>query len=963
MEYVAFAQTIALRGVARSRWAGAALPTSRHSAAIPVARRLRLSQWRRVSIIQAAAAAQSRAPLDTQPSSVPFGKRMASSEIRNSFLAFYAERGHARKHSASLIPDDPSILLTIAGMVPFKPIFLGSEAVPEPPRATSSQKCIRTNDIENVGVTKRHHTFFEMLGNFSFGDYFKREAIEWAWELLTKVYEIPPERLAVSVYEDDDEAFRIWRDVVGLREDRIRRMGAQDNFWASGPTGPCGPCSEIYFDFDPRSAVEVNLDDEERFIELYNLVFMQYARGSDGVLTPLEAQNIDTGMGLERMAQVLQQVENNYETDLIRPIMDAVAELAGISYDAASPKETVSLKVTGDHIRAVAHLMADGVRASNVGRGYIVRRLVRRVVRHGRLLGINGPFISSVLPVVATLATEAGLADVASKLEDIRQEVVREELRFLDTLERGEALLNEVVAKAVSSVDKVVSGADAFELYDTYGFPFELTEEVASENGLLVDRVAFDKCMDEQRVRARAARAAGGPDLDMTCLLQTTAASAGPTTFSGHTQTSFSSARITAIVLDESGEVANVAHEGRRVRILLNETPFYAEGGGQVGDTGVLELNGRVVVRVNDTRKEAGAYVHIGQVENGLISVGDIVRAEVDAPARRRIQAHHTATHLLQAALKRVVEVGEISQAGSLVDADRLRFDFHCPRPVTQAELSQVEALINSWIDAAYDTVIESMPISLAKEKGAIAMFGEKYGTEVRVVDVPGVSMELCGGTHVVNTADIGIFKIVSESGPSSGIRRIEAVCGGAVLPYLSIRDDVVKKLCLSFKARPDELPDRVSSLQTELRSMTKELELLRTRLVLSQTASLADSVEHRAVGSFVIAEVDGDVSGDSLKSACESLSQRLGDGAIVLLAGASDEKVSFACAVGRKLHKNSVIHAGNLVGAVAKACGGGGGGRPNIAQAGARDPSKIRDALASARTIVEKALSNSDSG
>jgi alanyl-tRNA synthetase len=962
MEYIAFAQTMALRGVARSSWAGAALPTSRRSAA-PVARRLRLSQWRRVSFIQAAAAAQSRVPSDTQTVSIPVGKRMGSSEIRNSFLAFYAERGHARKRSASLIPDDPSILLTIAGMVPFKPIFVGSEAVPDPPRATSSQKCIRTNDIENVGVTKRHHTFFEMLGNFSFGDYFKREAIVWAWELLTRVYEIPPERLAVSVYEDDDEAFQIWRDVVGIRENRIQRMGAEDNFWASGPTGPCGPCSEIYFDFDPSSAVKIDLNDDERFIELYNLVFMQYARGSDGDLTPLETQNIDTGMGLERMAQVLQQVENNYETDLIRPIMDAVAELAGMTYDAASPKETVSLKVAGDHIRAVAHLMADGVRASNIGRGYIVRRLVRRVVRHGRLLGINGPFISRVLPVVATLATEAGLVDVASKLEDIQQEVVREELRFLDTLERGEALLNDVVAKALSSAGEMVSGADAFELYDTYGFPFELTEEVAGENGLLVDREAFEQCMNKQRVRARAARAAGEPDLDLQCLLQTAAASAGPTAFSGHTRTSISSARITAIVLEERGEVANVAREGQRVRILLDETPFYAEGGGQVGDTGVLELPERAVVRVNDTRKEAGAHVHVGQVENGSIAVGDEVRAEVYAPSRRRIQAHHTATHLLQAALKQVVEDGGISQAGSLVDADKLRFDFNCPRAVTQAELSRVESLINFWIDAAYDTVVESMPINVAKEKGAVAMFGEKYGTEVRVVDVPGVSMELCGGTHVVNTADIGIFKIVSESGPSSGVRRIEAVCGGAVLPYLSVRDDVVKKLCLSLKSRPDQLPDRVSSLQQELRSLTKELELLRTRLMLSQTDSLANSVEHRPVGSFVIAEVDGDVSGDSLKSACESLSQRLGDKAVVLLAGTSDGKVSFACAVGKELHKNTVIHAGNLVAAVAKACGGGGGGRPNIAQAGARDPSKIDDALVSARTIVEKALSNSESG
>jgi alanyl-tRNA synthetase len=957
MERIAFAPAIALRSVGLS-WAGVSVPVGARTAA-PVARHLRLFEWHRVSFVRAAATARPQAPSHEAPqkSAVPVGKRMASSEIRNSFLEFYAARGHVRKLSAGLIPKDPTLLLTIAGMVPFKPIFLGKESRPDPPRATSSQKCIRTNDIENVGVTKRHHTFFEMLGNFSFGDYFKLQAIEWAWELLTKVYEIPPERLAVSVFEDDDESFRIWRDVVGVREDRIQRMGAEDNFWASGPTGPCGPCSEIYFDFDPTSEIGVDLEDDDRFIELYNLVFMQYARGADGNLTPLEAQNIDTGMGLERVAQVLQQVDNNYETDLILPIMDAVAEQAAITYVSASAKQRVSLKVIGDHIRAVAHLISDGVRASNIGRGYIVRRLVRRVVRHGRLLGIDGPFIGTILPVVASLASEAGLVAVEENMNSILQEVAHEELRFLDTLVRGQALLDDILSDSVQSSEKSVSGADAFELYDTYGFPIELTQEIAAESGLAVDREAFERCMNDQRVRARAARSTETPDFDVAGMLQSAAVSAGPTRFLGYAQTFLRSTNVKGIFVDDRGEISDLAREGERVRVLLDETPFYAEGGGQVGDSGMLRVTGGGSVRVNDTKREGSAHVHIGVVENGTVRVGDAVDAEVDGPLRRRIQAHHTATHLLQAALKEVVQDGSISQAGSLVDADRLRFDFNCPRAVLQDELSRVESLINSWIEAAQSTVIKTMPINVAKEKGAVAMFSEKYGDDVRVVDIPGVSMELCGGTHVANTADIGFFKIVSESGPSSGVRRIEAVCGSAVLPYLSVRDDVVRKLCSSFKARPEELPERVGALQAEVRSLTKDMDAMRTRLVLSQTAALAEAAEIRPRGSFVVAEVDGDVSGDSLKAACEYLVQRLGNDGVVLLAGSTDGKVNFACTVGTNLCKSGAVHAGKLVGSVAKICGGGGGGRPQLAQAGGRDMSKISEALDSARTLLETTL------
>jgi alanyl-tRNA synthetase len=840
-------------------------------------------------------------------------------------------------------------------MVPFKPVFMGVEAAPDPPRATTSQKCIRTNDIENVGVTKRHHTFFEMLGNFSFGDYFKRQAIEWSWELLTKVYQIPAERLAVSVFEEDDEAFAIWRDVVGVSEARIRRMGAADNFWASGPTGPCGPCSEIYFDFDPLSRASVDLEDDDRFIELYNLVFMQYSRGLDGELTPLESKNIDTGMGLERVAQVLQRVDNNYETDLIRPIMDAVGDIARASYDTASAKSKVSFKVTGDHIRAVAHLISDGVRASNIGRGYIVRRLIRRVVRHGRLLGIDRPFIADVLPAVANLASEAGLENVQAKLDEIAGEVYREEERFLLTLGRGEARLEELL------IAGVVSGVDAFELYDTFGFPLELTEEIAAERNVAVDREGFETCMAEQRNRARLARGSNALDVEAAAVLAELAATAGKTTFAGYTGTSVPATSITGVILDGADETVQSASEGDRVRLVLRDTPFYAEGGGQVGDTGfITTADGAGVVCIEDTRKESGAYVHVGEVVRGVVTLGAEVRAEVDASSRRRIQAHHTATHLLQSALREVIPDGGISQAGSLVDSDRLRFDFNCPRAVSAEELSKVELLINSWIAAGHSTVVESMPIAEAKARGAVAMFGEKYGDEVRVVDVPGVSMELCGGTHVANTADIGLFKIMSESGPSSGVRRIEAVCGAAVLPYLSVRDDSVKQLCIALKARPEELPGRVASLQEELRKKGKELDAVRSEMAVAQSMSLLDSAEVRGDGKYIVALIEGDIAADSLKTAAERLGQRMGDDGAVVLASVCDGKVSFVGSVGKKLQKDAELHAGKLIGTVAKVCGGGGGGRPNLAQAGGRDPTRVDEALETARKLLDESLNGS---
>lgn len=884
---------------------------------------------------------------------------MKSAEIRDAFLSFYESKGHTRLPSSSLVPDDPTIMLTIAGMVPFKPIFLGLVSAPSNTRATTSQKCIRTNDIDNVGITKRHHTFFEMLGNFSFGDYFKPDAIKWAWQLLTQVYEIPPQRLAVSVYENDDEAFTIWRDQVGVPENRIQRLGDKDNFWASGPTGPCGPCSEIYFDFNPASKEPVDLEDDDRFIELYNLVFMQYSRGADGKLTPLAAKNIDTGLGLERVAQVLQRVETNYETDLILPIIEAVAERADITFMTSTPKMQTSLKVVGDHLRAVAHLIADGVRPSNVGRGYIVRRLIRRVVRHGRLLSIDGPFTAEILPVVAKLAKEAGLNGVGEKLEEVTTEIEREETRFLATLERGEDCLNDVLDAVRKAGVSVISGEDAFELYDTFGFPLELTEEIAAENGFSVDKDAFEVCMAEQRNRARAARDTGAFDVEANALLSETAAVAGPTSFKGYDGTSLDYARVTGLLIESMLRSGEEARKGDKVRVLLEQSPFYAEGGGQVGDTGVIAtLEGEI--RIDDTRKEAGTYVHIGEVTKGRVKVGDEAHASVNANARRRIMAHHTATHLLQAALKKVIPDGGISQAGSLVDADRLRFDFNCPRAVTLSELQAVENLVNDWIAEARGTKVSLMTLDMAREVGAVAMFGEKYdAAEVRVVDVPGVSMELCGGTHVKNTADIVLFKIVGESGPSSGVRRIEAMCGAAVMPYLRVRDAAVRELSTSLKARPEDLPSRVSILQDELRAKSKELEAARAELAVAKAIGLASGAEYVGNNSYIVAKLDGNVSSDSLKVAAKSLGNTLGELGVVLLAAENSGKVSFAAAVGKDAQKKGIM-AGKLVGRVAKVCGGGGGGRPNLAQAGGRDATKLETALDLASGLIRESLTAS---
>ncbi|KAL3684497.1 hypothetical protein R1sor_002519 [Riccia sorocarpa] len=888
--------------------------------------------------------------------------------IRKRFLSYYESRGHKILPSSSLVPEDPTVLLTIAGMLQFKPIFLGQ--IPRTvPRATTSQKCVRTNDIENVGVTARHHTFFEMLGNFSFGDYFKKEAIRFAWELATKEFKLPAERVFVSVFEEDDEAYAIWRDEIGVPVERIKRMGAEDNFWASGPTGPCGPCSEMYYDFHPERGLEdTDLNDDSRFIEFYNLVFMQSNRLDDGSLIPLQNKNIDTGLGLERLAQILQKVPNNYETDLIFPIINFAAELANIDYRTADERTKTHLKVIGDHTRAVTYLISDGVNPSNVGRGYIVRRLIRRIVRMGRLLGIKGDgkgnpegtFLPRIAEVAVNLSPPAD-PNVKLNAARIYEELDREEARFVQTLERGEKLLEKLLTDALSRKNGIeqprLAGKDIFLLYDTFGFPVEITEEVARERGVGVDLEGFETEMEVQRTQSQAAAhvvklTVGGAAAELTNKLS-------KSKFLGYHSTE---GKGEVVALLSKGVPLTEASEGE-VELILDETPFYAESGGQIGDHGVIEGRSEdgspFVVRVLDVQKAGqGLILHRGQIEQGKITLGAKVSGVVDVQKRRRAMAHHTATHLLQSALKKVLG-DSVSQAGSLVAFDRLRFDFNLPRAMTEEEVQKTEDLVNGWIGQAVDLDTKVMALADAKKSGAIAMFGEKYDEEVRVVNVEGISKELCGGTHVRNTSDIRGIKIISEQGIAAGVRRIEAVCGAAFIEYVNQRDSVVKQLNSLLKVKPEDLASRVQSLQEELRSMNKEAAALRAELAIAKAETFANNAEIVGPGNTrVLVTSLGTVDSDALRVAAEHLVTKMGDpSAFVIASNSGDGKVNLVVAFSKSVVKQGLA-AGKFVGPIAKLCGGGGGGKPNFAQAGGKLPEKLEEALKKAKVDLVEALS-----
>ncbi|RVX12378.1 Alanine--tRNA ligase, chloroplastic/mitochondrial [Vitis vinifera] len=839
--------------------------------------------------------------------------------IRHRFLDFYASRGHKVLPSSSLVPDDPTVLLTIAGMLQFKPIFLGK--VPrQVPRATTAQRCIRTNDVENVGKTSRHHTFFEMLGNFSFGDYFKKEAIKWAWELSTIEYGLPADRLWISVYEDDDEALAIWTKEVGVPVERIKRMGAEDNFWTSGVTGPCGPCSEIYYDFHPeRGYSDVDLGDDTRFIEFYNLVFMQYNKKDDGSLEPLKQMNIDTGLGLERMARILQKVPNNYETDLIYPIIEKASELANVSYALADDHAKMNLKRlcgSAAYQKSCSNWKVTWYKGD--GRG-----------------NPEGAFLPTIAEKVIELSSQID-PDVKSRAPRILEELKREELRFVQTLERGEKLLDEMLANALLNSNEngngpILSGKDVFLLYDTYGFPVEITTEAAEERGVV------------------------GNSADLT-------ENISDTEFLGY-ETLSTKAVIEGLLVN--GNPVIQVSEGSDVEIFLNRTPFYAESGGQIGDHGFLYVNEdrnqkNAVVEIKDVQKSLGnIFVHKGTIKEGVVEVGKEVEAAVDANLRQRAKIHHTATHLLQAALKKVIG-DETSQAGSLVAFDRLRFDFNFHRPLQEKELVEIEELINGWIGDATLLQTKVMPLADAKRAGAIAMFGEKYGEQVRVVEVPGVSMELCGGTHVSNTCEIRGFKIISEQGIASGIRRIEAVAGDAFIEYVNARDNHMRQLCSTLKVKAEEVTTRVEALLEELRMTRNEVSAVRAKAAVYKASVMAGNAF--PVGTSkkirVLVESMDDIDADSLKSAAEYLIDTLQDPAAVILGSCpSEEKVSLVAAFTPGV-VDLGIQAGKFIGPIAKLCGGGGGGRPNFAQAGGRKPENLSGALEKAREELVAILS-----
>jgi len=878
-------------------------------------------------------------------------KIVTGDEIRNAFLKFYSEKLHKIIPSASLIPDAPTVMLTIAGMLPFKPVFLGLKDRPSK-RATSSQKSIRTNDIENVGVTARHHTFFEMLGNFSFGDYFKREAIQWAWELVTNIYQLSVENIIVSVFHEDEESAKIWRDEIGIHPDRIVKLGEEDNFWSSGKTGPCGPCSELYYDFYPEKGLQnIDLEDGDRFIEFYNLVFMQYNRDSNGKLTDLKFKNIDTGMGLERMAQILQKKKNNYETDLIFPIIQIASKIANIDYFSSDESTKISLKIIGDHTRAVIHLISDGVVASNLGRGYILRRLIRRMVRHGRLLGIKIEFLSKIATVGIQLM-QKNYPDLKNNIDLILSEINIEEVRFRETLYRGEKLLDEII----SSGQKLITGFKAFELYDTYGFPLELTVEIAQENSIGVDVKGFEKEMYAQKERAKAATS--NVDLTVEGSLEREIDLFDKTVFTGY-DSLLSEAEIKGVFLDST--LVKQASEGQKVLIVLDQTSFYGESGGQVGDIGTI-FSKDLEVFVDNVVRKKNVFLHYGLVKKGLLTIGQKIKTKVNAANRAKAAANHTATHLLQSALKSIVDES-VGQKGSLVAFNKLRFDFNSSKPISKDQISKIESLVNSWIMENHILEIKNMSKSEALEKGAVAMFGEKYDDEVRVVNVPGVSMELCGGTHVKTTSELGSFKIISEEGISAGVRRIEALSGQSAFDYFSDRNALVNQLSDLLKANPNQLFERVNNLQVELINKNKEIQKMKDEIAYFKYSSIKSSAEIVNSFSILVNQIDG-LDGNSLQSAALNLTSHLGNKAIVILGGIpnpENRKLLFVVSLGDDAVKKG-LHAGKLINEIARICSGGGGGKPKFAQAGAKDIDKLSDALDYAKNYLQKKLdSHSD--
>lgn len=874
-------------------------------------------------------------------------QNLGANEIRKRFLEFFESKGHYVGKSASLIPNnDKSLLLINSGMAPLKNYFSGVE-VPPSKRMSTCQKCIRTGDIENVGKTARHGTFFEMMGNFSFGDYFKTEAITWAWEFITKQLQIPEDKLWVTVYLNDDEAYDYWVKEIGVPEERMVRLGKDDNFWEIG-LGPCGPCSEIYFDRGEKFGCE-SPDckpgcDCDRYLEFWNLVFTQFDRQEDGTYPELANKNIDTGMGLERMACIMQDVDNIFEIDTIKYIIEGIEELANVKYGKDS-KNDVSIRIITDHMRAMSFLIADGVLPSNEGRGYVLRRLLRRAARHGKLLGIKEDFLYILFDRVKKVSGEA-YPEIVEKESYVKKVIKIEEEKFNETLDQGVDILNSYTDELKENKEKVLSGEKAFKLYDTYGFPMDLTQEILEEQGFEIDEDGFQKEMEAQRQRARADRGAMEDESwkeDPLSTLDESIAS----TFDGYENLNVCG-NVTAIVKGDN--VTNTICEGEKAIVVLNETAFYAEGGGQAGDIGTLE-NKDAIFEVVDTKKGANNTIkHIGFVKKGKINVNDKLESKVNKEIRMDCARNHTATHLLHEALKEVLG-DHVNQAGSLVTPERLRFDVTHFEPISKEELKLVEEKVNIAILDALDINCEIMNIKDAKEKGAMALFGEKYGNEVRVVSMGNYSVELCGGTHLNNTSQVGLFKILSEGGVAAGVRRIEAITGKAVYEYLTKRDTVINDICIALKTKEDNLVQRAHTLVEENKSLTKELQDAKTKLNLQSVDALLDSKVDVSGVSLLCAKFEG-IDMNSLKETADSLRDKVGSG-VVVLSNVVDNKVNFVVTATNDVIEKG-IHSGNIVREVAKIANGKGGGRPNMAQAGATDISKVDEALSYASEVIK---------
>ena len=867
-------------------------------------------------------------------------KTMTSNEVRQAFLDFFRNHGHEVVASSPLVPgNDPTLLFTNAGMVQFKDLFLGDEKRSYT-TAASSQRCVRAggkhNDLENVGYTARHHTFFEMLGNFSFGDYFKREAIQYAWEFLTETLELPEERLWVTVFNDDDEAADIWLKEMKVDPERFTRMGEKDNFWAMGDTGPCGPCSEIFFDHGPDVAggpPGSPDEDGDRYVEVWNLVFMQFDRSADGKLTPLPAPSVDTGMGLERIAAVMQGVHSNYQIDLFANLIQAAADTLGVENEGQS-----SLNVIADHIRACAFLIVDGVLPGNEGRGYVLRRIIRRAIRHGKKLGMDEPFFHKL---VAPLAEEMGDAypELPKAQSHVEKVLAKEEARFAETLDQG----MEILEDAIAALDgKQLPGDVVFKLYDTYGFPVDLTADIARERGLTVDEQGFEAAMEGQRERARASSkfSAGGGDG-----LKTDA----QTTFLGYEGTEASSE---IVALFKGGESVDVLEAGEDGAVVLASTPFYAESGGQIGDQGILVSDGKLF-RVDDTQKSGDANVHFGAVEQGELKVGEALEAIVDEERRQAIRLNHTATHLMHAALRKVLG-DHVTQKGSLVAPDRLRFDFSHYEPVTAEQLREIEDLVNDEIRRNTEAQTEHMSYDDAIASGAMALFGEKYGDKVRVLRVGDFSVELCGGTHVDRTGDIGVFKITHEGGVASGVRRIEAVSGKGAMEWIEANQQTLQDLAEKLRSTPDQAAARVEQLLKRTKELEKGLAAAKKALVTGQAADRTETVEEIDGIKVMAMRMDG-ADAKTLREAVDRFKDKLQSG-VVVLGSVEDGKVRLAAGVTR--NNTDRIRAGDLIKPVAEQVGGKGGGRPDFAQAGGNDAAKLDEALATVVDWVRAKLS-----